>query len=245
MSSLASSVRWTYEPITMAPGVNVWRPPTRIDEVSEVERRAGRKLAGSNNILDRRAQIGRPEFDLCAGGWRDLRLKERVVDILPGVVVVAEAVRVRVELPNAVGKAIVNSREDQVVRLRPVISEKAVANEPYLVAGEQPRELVEARAREAGVQEREAVVGEAGLNRNDVERLQQLRLQELTVSRNRVPRQAQISVRQQTVSREIPRIRPAISIPPPAPAARSRRLDRFSQGWRRVRPGRVQKNRDR
>ena len=65
-----------------------------------------------------------------------------------------------------------------------MIANEAIADESELIASEQPRELVEAGAGESGVEEGETVVSETRLNGTDVERLQQLRLEELTVPGN-------------------------------------------------------------
>ena len=132
-----------------------------------------------------------------------LGLKKGVVDVFARVVVVADTVGGRVELADAERNAIVNARQDEIVGSRRVIANEAVADESDLIASEQPRELVEAGAAESGVEERETVVSETRLNGTDVERLQELRLEELAVSGDRVTRQAQIGVGEQAMSRKI------------------------------------------
>ena len=163
--------------MTLDPGAKTCRPPRRIDEESPVERRAGSTFVESDKHSVAQITIGSAKFDLRTRGWRNLRLKEGVVNILANVVVLADPIRVCMKLPDAIGEAIVNAGQHQIVRFGCVIAEQTVPDESNLISREQPGEFVKTESADAAVEERKAVISQPRLNRADIERLKQLRLQ--------------------------------------------------------------------
>ena len=123
--------------------------------------------------------------------WRDRALDEHVVDVLRDVVVVSNTIRIKMILADTVRQSIEHARSDEVVALRAVLAAERINRGSKAVPREQLCKFVEADARYPGcVQEHPAIVRETGLNRIEIDWLQELSLKQLTVPRDPVTGQA-------------------------------------------------------
>ena len=130
-----------------------------------------------------------PVFTLDACLWGQLHLDERISDGVFLVGVRSPPIGLKMKPAEAKGKILVNTREDAFSRVGVVLPGETAGLEIKPVAIEQRIEFVEGEGcGPAGADEEKIAFGEARLNGSHVERLQQLRLEQLADSRDFMPR---------------------------------------------------------
>ena len=148
-----------------------------------------------------------PVFGLDAGLVGQLILGKDVGDVVVLVAVDPPTVGLEVRVAGTQGQLVVNAGNDAFPGPGAVFRDQAVELNGGLVAVEQGVEGVETGGgRSLAADELKVALGEGRLNRGDVDRLQQLALEQLAHPRDLTPRQGLVGVGQKPVGRKVGRV---------------------------------------